>query len=79
MSASNMNSVSIAARELNPIRQFMANPNSQKAAIKAKCAECFGCTFDHMEKDFRESISACSSDSCPLHSFRPFRAKTTSI
>jgi hypothetical protein len=78
MSASNINSISIAVLEQNPIRQFAANPSSQKAAIKAKCAECFGCTSNHLERGFRASISECSSYSCPLHSFRPFQAKTTS-
>jgi hypothetical protein len=78
MSASNINSISIAVLEQNPIRQFAANPSSQKAAIKAKCAECLGCTSNHLERGFRASISECSSYSCSLHSFRPFQAKTTS-
>ena len=76
MSASNV--TSIAVLEQNPIRQFGAKPSSQKAAIKAKCAECFGCTSNHLERGFRASISECSSYSCPLHRFRPFQAKTTS-
>jgi hypothetical protein len=46
--------------------------------MKAKCAECIGCTPDHMERGFRASISECSSYSCPLYSFRPFQSKTTS-
>ena len=78
MSASNVDSIALALIENNPIRQFVANPNSRVAAIKAKCAECMGCTPDHMERGFRASISSCSSYSCPLHSFRSFQAKTTS-
>jgi hypothetical protein len=78
MSASNVDSIALALIENNPIRQFVANPNSRVAAIKAKCAECMGCSLDHMERGFRASISDCSSYSCPLHSFRPFQAKTTS-
>jgi hypothetical protein len=78
MSSSNVQPISKAVLEQNPIRQFLANPRSQKSAIKAKCAECFGCTFDHLEGGFRASISECSSYSCPLHSFRPFQAKTPS-
>ena len=78
MSASNVNSIALALTENNPIRQFAANPNSRVAAMKAKCAECMGCTPDHMERGFRASISECSSYSCPLYSFRPFQAKTTS-
>jgi|GEM_PF-3068594 len=66
------------AYEINPIKQFLANPRSKTSAIKAKCAECFGCTKDHLESGFKESISACSSYSCPLHSFRPFQPKQSS-
>lgn len=60
--------------ENNPVRQFLANPTSKALAIKAKCAECFGCTHDHLEKGFRVSISNCSSYACPLHRFRPFQS-----
>jgi len=61
----------------NPILQYANKPNSRVAAIKAKCAECVGCSPDHLEKGFKESISDCSSYSCPLHSFRPYQAKTS--
>jgi hypothetical protein len=74
MSASNVDSIALALIENNPIRQFVANPNSRVVAIKAKCAECMGCTPDHMERGFRASISSCSSYSCPLHRFRPYQA-----
>jgi hypothetical protein len=60
--------------KFNPILRYMKNPSSRKLAINAKCAECFGCTPDHLEKGFRESISSCSSESCPLHRFRPYQA-----
>jgi len=59
--------------KFNPILRNMGNPTSRKAAIDAKCAECFGCTRDHLEKAFKESISSCSSYSCPLHRFRPYQ------
>ena len=78
MSASNVIPIALAVVENNPIRQLRAKPSSKTAAIKAKCAECMGCTPDHMERGFRASISECSSYSCPLHSLRPFQAKTTS-
>jgi hypothetical protein len=61
----------------NPILQYSNNPTSRVAAIKAMCAQCFGCTESHLEKGFKESISDCSSYSCPLHSFRPYQAKTS--
>jgi hypothetical protein len=78
MSAPNVIPIALAVVENNPIRQLRAKPSSKTAAIKAKCAECMGCTPDYMERGFRASISECSSYSCALHSFRPFQAKTTS-
>jgi len=59
----------------NPIEQFQTRPSSRAYAVRAKCAECVGCTPDHLEKGFKESISSCSSYSCPLHRFRPYQAK----
>ena len=61
--------------KFNPILRYMENPTSRKAAIDAKCAECVGCTPDHLEKGFKESISSCSSSSysCLLHGFRPYQ------
>ncbi len=61
--------------KFNPIKRFNKKPNSRTYAIKAKCAECVGCTLNHIEKGFRESISSCSSYSCPLYRFRPYQAK----
>jgi hypothetical protein len=61
--------------ECNPIKQFKRNPLSRAGAVKAKCAECFGCTAKHTERGFRESISACTSYDCPLYTFRPFQLK----
>jgi hypothetical protein len=57
----------------NPIEQFQSHPLSRAYAIRAKCAECVGCTPDHLEKGFKGSISSCSSYSCPLHRFRPYQ------
>ncbi len=59
----------------NPIEQFQSHPLSRAYAIRAKCAECVGCTPDHLEKGFKDSISSCSSYSCPLHGFRPYQAE----
>ena len=59
--------------KFNPIEQFQKNPSSKVRGIKAKCAECVGCTPNHLEKDFKESISSCSSYSCPLHGLRPYQ------
>ena len=60
-------------RRNNPLQRFLLNPSSRAYAIKAKCAECVGCTSNHLEKGFKESISSCSSYSCPLHRFRPYQ------
>jgi len=62
-------------KESNPIIRFMSNPYSRVAAIRAKCAECVGCTPEHLENGFKESISACTSHQCPLYTFRPFQRK----
>ena len=59
--------------EINPIIRLRAKP-SRTNAIKAKCAECMGCTADHLERGFRELIRACTSKACPLHSYRPYQA-----
>ena len=59
--------------EINPILRLRAKP-SRVNAIKAKCAECMGCTADDVERGFRELIRACTSRACPLHSYRPYQA-----
>lgn len=61
--------------EINPIIRLRAKP-SRTNAIKAKCAECMGCTADHVERGFRELIRTCSSKACPLHAFRPYQANS---
>ena len=61
--------------DFNPILQFQSRPSSRAYAVKAKCAECVGCTPDHLEKGFKDSISSCSSYSCPLHRFRPYQPR----
>jgi hypothetical protein len=57
----------------NPINQFHSNSMSRAYAVKAKCAECVGGTPNHLERGFKESISSCSSYTCPLHRFRPYQ------
>ena len=61
--------------KFNPIARYQKNLNSRTLAINAKCAECVGCTPNHLEKGFRESISNCTSPSCHLYRFRPYQAK----
>ena len=58
--------------ETNPIRKFR-QARTRGNAIKAKCAECMGCTNLHLERGFRDLIRACSSGDCPLHPFRRYR------
>jgi hypothetical protein len=60
-------------RNSNPIQQFINNSTSRAYAMRAKCAECVGCTPYHLERGFTDSISSCSSYSCPLHRFRPYQ------
>ena len=61
--------------ENNPIVRAMNKP-TRGNAIKAMCAHCMGCTPDHLERGFRQSISDCTAKSCPLYQFRPFRKST---
>ena len=60
-------------RNSNPIQQFINNSTSRAYAMRAKCAECVGCTPYHLERGFKDSISSCSSYTCPLHRFRPYQ------
>lgn len=62
----------------NPILKLKNNPRSRLLAIKAMCAQCFGCTETHLEAGFRQSIRECSSTDCALYGLRPFtdRKKT---
>src|SRR6185295_16071475 len=60
--------------ETNPVVKFFANP-TRGQAIKAKCAECVGCTVERIEPGFRATIRDCASNDCPLWKFRPFQRK----
>jgi len=62
------------SREYNPIVQLQQK-GTYKAAVKAKCAECMGCTAEEMEPGFREAISNCSAYTCPLLAYRPYQKK----
>ncbi len=63
----------------NPILQSKRNLRSKVLAIKAMCAQCFGCTEDHLEKGFRQSIRECSSTNCSLYELRPFTSGKTAL
>lgn len=58
----------------NPIQRFQAQPTRARA-VRAKCAECVGCTPTSIEPGFRQTIRDCASSSCPLWQFRPYQAK----
>ena len=64
-------------QEHNPIKRAGKKPTYLNA-IKAMCAHCMGCTSDHMEDGFRQSIRDCSSTACPLHNYRPYQEKKIS-
>lgn len=59
----------------NPLAQYALRP-IRSMAIKAKCAECVGCTPTHLEPGFRTTIRDCQSFTCPLHVFRPYQVKS---
>ena len=60
-------------RNHNPVARFFTLKPSRTHAIKAKCAECMGCTKDHLEEGFKNEIRNCSAHSCPLYLFRPYK------
>ena len=63
----------------NPILQLKKNSGSRLLAIKAMCAQCFGCTETHLEEGFRQSIRECSSTNCSLYELRPFTGRKTAL
>ena len=62
------------APQTNPIARYWDKP-TRANAIKAKCAECMGCTREAIEPGFRGLIRDCGSDGCPLFPWRPYQAK----
>jgi hypothetical protein len=60
----------------NPLLQYEKKRTRQRA-IKAMCAHCMGCTKDHIEQGFRESIRNCTAPNCPLYFYRPYQDKET--
>jgi hypothetical protein len=60
--------------EQNPIKRAIRKPTYLNA-IKAKCAECMGCTENHLEEGFRDDIASCTSWTCPLRPFRPYQKR----
>jgi len=60
-------------RNHNPVKRFFALPPSRKRAIEAKCAECMGCTEDHLEEGFKREIRNCTAPHCPLYPLRPYQ------
>jgi hypothetical protein len=63
----------------NPIIQSKKTPGSRVLAIKAMCAQCFGCTENHLEEGFRKSIRECCSTHCALYELRPFTDRKRTV
>ena len=55
----------IRTKSLNPEEKAIANPNSMKYAIAAKCWDC-SCGQ-------REEIKMCGITDCSLYNFRPYK------
>jgi len=66
--------------EHNPVARIagLGKTPSLRAHIDAKCAECMGCTPDHLERGFREQIRACTAPACPLWPVRPYQVRVKS-
>ena len=50
----------------NLVERFFSLVPSRKRAIDAKCAECMGCTKDHIEEGFKNEIRNCSAPALPI-------------
>ena len=51
----------------NLVERFFSLVPSRKRAIDAKCAECMGCTKNHLEEGFKKGIRNWTAPHCPLH------------
>lgn len=58
----------------NPLLKFAEKP-TRAYAIRAKCAECMGCTKESINPGFRKMIRDCTAPACPLFQFRPYQQK----
>lgn len=64
--------------QTNPLVKYFSKP-TRGQAIKAKCAECVGCTIEGVERGFRATIRDCTSNECPLWVFRPYQRKAANV
>ena len=62
-------------RNHNPVARFYTLAPIRTRAIKAKCAECMGCTKNHLEEGFEKGIRFCTAPHCPLHAQALLRLK----
>jgi len=62
-------------RNHNPVARFYTLAPTRTRAIEAKCAECMGCTKDHLEEGFKNEIRFCTAPHCPLHAQALLRLK----
>lgn len=60
----------------NPLEKAVANPESLRLAINAKCYDCIGQDAD---PDWRGSIRECICTDCPLYPVRPYQPKSGTI
>ena len=60
-------------RNHNPVARLYDHASTRKRAIEAKCAECMGCTKDHLEDGFKNEIRNCTTLACALYFFRPYQ------
>ena len=70
--AASETAVARSAPLTNPLLKFDAKP-TRANAIRAKCAECVGCSREGTEPGFRATIRDCTSQRCPLWQFRPYQ------
>ena len=61
-----------AAPITNPLLKY-DQKKTRSNAIRAKCAECMGCSRQAIEPGFRAMIRECTSFRCPLYEWRPYQ------
>lgn len=68
------NGIVAKSPQINPILRFREKQTAHRA-IKAKCAQCVGCSDDWIEPGFRNEIKNCTDSSCALFDYRPYQAR----
>ncbi len=59
--------------EHNAVVKNLGNVKSLRLAVNAMCFHCMGCTAENYEPGTKIAIRECTSTTCPLWHFRPYK------